>query len=189
MTDAEYRALLRQDPNAAHRALFDAYCGYVYAIVYRRLHAVAGARDIEECVSDVFADVFFGYHADSAHAGDLRGFIGAVAGRRAVDAYRRCARVQSRSIPMEALAEQASGENIPAQAEAAERSRILLECIEALGEPDASIVLQRYYYGIPAADIAAAWKLTPAAVRMRCSRAMKRLRSALADRGITGTEG
>ena len=175
--------------DAELRTLIEAYSSYVYTIVWSCLHGAGTREDADECVSDVFADVFFGYHAESAHAGDLRGFIGAVAGRRAVDAYRRCARVQSRSIPMEALAEQASGENIPAQAEAAERSRILLECIEALGEPDASIVLQRYYYGIPAADIAAAWKLTPAAVRMRCSRAMKRLRTALADRGITGTEG
>ena len=68
--------------------------------------------------------------------------------------------------------------------ERAEQSRILMECIQTLGEPDASILIQKYFYERNSAEIGRIVGLAPTAVRMRCSRAMKRLKTELTKRNI-----
>ena len=66
MTGADYCALFRRSEDLAYRALFDEYGDYVYTIVYNKLHRSGSREDIEECVSDVFAKVFFSYDTSSA---------------------------------------------------------------------------------------------------------------------------
>ena len=58
MTHDEFRRLLGRSREEAHKALFEAYCNYVYTIVFNRLRSCASREDIDECVCDVFADVF-----------------------------------------------------------------------------------------------------------------------------------
>ena len=84
MTVKDYSRLYHKSLDKSYDALFEEYCNYVYAIVYNRLRGIASREDIEECVSDVFADVFFGY---SAVKEDMRGYIGTVAKRRAINAF------------------------------------------------------------------------------------------------------
>ena len=57
----------------------------------------------------------------------------------------------------------------------------LLRAIESLGQPDASIILQKYYYDRSYNDIAWSLRMAPAAVRMRAGRALKRLKTLLGD--------
>ena len=70
MTGNEYCALHRQSADKAYNALFESYCDYVYAIVFNKLRSTASREDIEECVSDIFADIFFGYDLNSSYNGD-----------------------------------------------------------------------------------------------------------------------
>ena len=72
MTGKEYSRLYHKYRDKAYDALFEEYCNYVYAIVYNRLRGIASREDIEECVSDVFADVFFGYDTASSFSGDMK---------------------------------------------------------------------------------------------------------------------
>ena len=58
MTGTDYCKLHDRSPEEAYDALFNAYCDYVHAIIFNRLRSVASREDIEECVSDVFADIF-----------------------------------------------------------------------------------------------------------------------------------
>lgn len=183
MTDSELSALLRQSEQNGHAALFREYGGYVYAIVYGRLRGVGSREDAEECVSDVFAEVFRSYDSDSRHDGDLKGFIAAVAKRRAIDAYRRLSGKPEQTA-LDVIGDVASGEDVAETAEEAEQSRILLECIEALGEPDAAIIIQKFYYRRNSKEIAQALQMKPSAVRMRCSRALKALKKRLSEIGF-----
>ena len=87
MTHGEYRLMLKTEKKKAQRMIFDEYYNYVYAIVNIRLRN--GCReDVDECVSDVFSDVFSSYDPDMLITGDMKGFIGMIAERRATDYYR-----------------------------------------------------------------------------------------------------
>ncbi|MBQ3947049.1 MAG: sigma-70 family RNA polymerase sigma factor [Ruminococcus sp.] len=53
--------------------------------------------------------------------------------------------------------------------------------MKELGEPDSIIIIQKYYYERNAKEIGRLIGMNAAAVRMRCTRAIKKLRSLLSD--------
>ena len=177
MSDEELLALLYQSPEEGRAALFRAYHGLVYTIVHGRLRHVARREDEEECISDVFADLFL--TLDETPADDLRRLVCTVASRRAIDCWRTLSRSFGKTVPLEDVPETPSGEDPAASAEQSAVQQRLLDAIAALGEPDASIILWRYWYELNATEIAAALRMKPAAVRKRLSRALRTLRGAL----------
>ena len=58
MTESELRSAVNESRKEGFRILFQQYKGYVYAIVWNRICKVGSHEDAEECVSDVFTDVF-----------------------------------------------------------------------------------------------------------------------------------
>lgn len=187
MTGTEYRKLYKTSPDDAYNALFENYCDYVYAIVYNKLRSAASREDIEECVSDIFADVFFGYDKSSDNGGDLKGFIGTVAKRRAINAFHS---ITSRMSHISEGAEEemnliSSGTDIENDSDVTETREILLSKINELGEPDSTIILQKYYYDRSSREIAKLLSMKASAVRMRASRALDKLKTTLAAAGIT----
>ncbi|MBR5164721.1 MAG: sigma-70 family RNA polymerase sigma factor [Ruminococcus sp.] len=187
MTGNQYRALYSRSPDEAYAALFSEYCDYVYVIVFNRLRSCATREDAEECISDIFADIFLGCGAGGGLVGDMKGFVGTVAKRRAINAYHRLsARAARRSDGNdEQLAAMDSGTDIEAEHDSEEVRRIILDKIDELGEPDSTIILQKYYYDRSSKEIAELLSMKSSAVRMRAARALGRLRDLLADVGIT----
>ena len=185
MTHSEYRLLLKTDRTKAQRALFNEYLNYVYAIAYNRLHSCGSREDIGDCVLDVFMDVFSSYDEKSDLSGDIKGFIGTVAFRKAANYYRKLCR-NGVGVPLDEYAEAIpSDENIAVSTENSELRTILLDLIESLGKPDSTIILEKYFYGSSTLDIAKIVHLSPITVRVRSSRALKKLRKLLADKDIT----
>ena len=169
--------------DAELRALIEAYSSYVYTIVWSCLHGAGTREDADECVSDVFAEVWL--HRQSAPPDNLRAYIGAVARNQAVSRFRqRTAHGTPVSLDDEHTPEPHSGEDIAAGAEAAAIRQILLDCVASLGEPDARIVMQYYFYRRTAREIAGMLGMKPAAVRQRLHRAAKRLRVLLEEQQI-----
>ena len=74
-----------------------------------------------------------------------------------------------------------AGEDLRLTSEERLLQQQLLTELEALGEPDATILLQKYYYGRKMADIAKAVGLSTHAAQVRCGRALKRLQTKLKD--------
>lgn len=184
MTEDELRALIGRSRENGFRALFQQYQGYVYSIVWDRIRTVGTKEDAEECVSDVFASVFLQF--DSIGQGALQGFIGTLAKRTAIDLFRkRTAKKAAAALPEEEMAQLASEEDIAADCESAELSSALLDAVRSLGEPDATIIIQKFYYDRNTEEIAEAVNLKPTNVRVRLSRALKRLRTLLPDHGIS----
>ena len=72
MTDSRYRELLKKSPQTAHRAVFDEYYSYVYTIVFNKLRSIASLEDVDECISDVFSEIFLKYDEGSAYSGDIK---------------------------------------------------------------------------------------------------------------------
>lgn len=185
MTDSELRELMRVSAEKGRRALFDEYCAYVYAIAAMKLKNCASREDIEECVSDVFAEIYRACSGDNGYDGDLRGIIGVIARRTATDYFRRLSVRSRRSVPIDdTVGELRSSEDIAASAESAELSRILMSCVKSLGEPDTTIITQQYYYGRTVREIAAVLKMTDSAVQKRSVRARAKLRELLSERGV-----
>ncbi len=181
MTEQELRSLIQKSPAEGHRILFHQYHSYVYAVVWRILGDFASRQDAEEIVSDVFAEVFF--HLDSVYEGSLKGYIGTVARRSAIDAFRKLSRKNPDiSIEDDRLKELPAGTDIPQEYEQAEQAARLFQAVKSLGEPDSVILIQKYYYDRNASEIARTLHMNPVAVRMRISRALKRLRSLLDEK-------
>jgi RNA polymerase sigma-70 factor (ECF subfamily) len=55
----------------------------------------------------------------------------------------------------------------------------VFSAIEALGEPDSSIIFRKYYYGESSETIAKRLNMTESAVNTRTHRALKKLRELL----------
>ncbi|WP_318257116.1 sigma-70 family RNA polymerase sigma factor [Ruminococcus sp. XPD3002] len=168
------------------KAIFNDYCNYVYIIAATKLKSCGTAEDIEECVSDVFTEVFKKMNYLGDREGDLKGFIGVIAKRKAIDMYRKLSVKAYRTVSAEdeGIMEISSGENIIESAEMSERNSILLNKIKELGEPDTSIIIKQYYYNMTVAEIGKAISMTAAAVQKRSVRARQKLKNMLCEVGI-----
>ncbi|MBR0483981.1 MAG: sigma-70 family RNA polymerase sigma factor [Oscillospiraceae bacterium] len=178
MTEQELRMLLRHSPEKGQRKLFELYHRYVYTIVWQILGNIASREDTEEIVSDIFAEIFL--HLDSVYEGSLKGYISTISRRTAIDAFRKFSRQKPNfSIDDETFQEIPDNINITQSFEDSEQARALLEAVLQLGEPDSQILIQKYYYNRNSSEIAQTLHMNPVAVRMRSSRALKRLRKIL----------
>lgn len=176
MTDHELRALINKDLNAGAQALYQQYGRYVYAIIFRILRDCGTREDVEDCLSETFAEVV--WHREQISGASIKAYIGQAARNRALN-YARSLQKHS-AVPLDSVAELQTGE-LHEEVETMERNRILKEKILALGEPDSVILIQRYYFRRSIAEIAGMVGLTPNNTKVRCSRALKRLRKELAD--------
>lgn len=166
------------------RAVFRQYYRLVYTIVQGRLSAVAGHEDIEETVSDVFAEVFLKLDRDEPYEGERKSYIRMVAVRRSIDRFRQLAPRSGKSISLDEIGDMPDENTTAGDAERREMQHILMQCIEGLGEPDTTIILQRYYFGASSSQIAKGLGLTASAVRKRCTKALAKLKAELARFGI-----
>ena len=186
MKHSEYQQLLKTDKNKAQRAIFDEYLNYVYTIAFNRLRSCGSREDIDECVSDIFTDIFGSYENKSIENNDIKGFISTIALRKSAAYYHRlCKNKKSISLDDEYTETLPSNENISESAEKNETRRTLMKLIESLGEPDSTIIIQKYYYGRNSFEISGFVSLSPAMIRVRNSRALKKLRRLLAENDIS----
>ena len=183
MTDEKLRTLLKNNPDKAHRIIFDEYYNYVFTIIFNRLRSSASMEDIDECVSDAFSDIFMKYDPNSSYSGDIKGFIAAVARRRSIDKFRRlnAGHADTVSLDGDEMIQISSSERVDEEAEKAETAHAVLDAVKSLGEPDSTIIMEKYYYGKSSSEIADSVEMKADAVRQRLSRAIKKLRSLLAD--------
>ncbi len=186
MTDNEIFKLLKDTPDQGRRALFDEYCNYVYAIAAGKIRSCGTREDIEECVSDIFADVYRLIDAGKV-TGSLKGVIVTVAKRRAIDSFRRLSGQSGRSVSIddEDFVEPQSSERIDADAEKRDRDRVIMKKIGELGEPDSTIIIQQFFYNRTAKEIAKTVSLTAGNVQKRSSRAREKLKALLLEVGIS----
>lgn len=189
MTHKKFQNNNQTSTQQAHRELFESYCNYVYTIVFNRLRSCASREDIEECVCDVFVDFYIYYDSTRDATGDISGFIGTIARRKSAEIYKRnAARLRDNptiSIDEDDSRQLVSDQNIENESEKKEQRRIILDKIADLGEPDSTILIQKYYYGRTAKEIADMVSLTPENVRVRSRRAVKKLRVSLENADIT----
>ncbi len=182
MTGSEYAELMESSPEKAHRAVFDEYCNYVYAIVFNKLRTSASREDIEECVSDIFAEVYNGYDENRSGAGEMKGYIGLIAGRRATDMYRRLNVHRKHFFLSDDSDEEfVSDDDIEENTDKKHLREEMLRRIKELGEPDSTIIIMKFYYNRNSVEIGKYLSMTAISVRKRCQRAIKKLRGSISN--------
>lgn len=181
MTDVKWLELLEKSPKKAHTMLIEEYGGYVYAVVIDKLRSLCSSEEIEDCVSDVFVELFTNIHNFDSSKGSLKGYISVISKRAAINAYRKLSYRQH--ITMSADDEETE---IPVSADNPEEDvqkklfrQRLWEIVEGLGEPDSSIIVYQYFYDFKVSDIAEKLRMTAAAVQKRSLRARQKIKKIL----------
>ena len=78
-----------------------------------------------------------------------------------------------------------AADDVQKRTENNEIRRILLELIDGLGEPDATIIIQKYFYNRNSREISQIVPLVPVSIRIRSIKALRKLKKMFNDRNIT----
>src|SRR5471030_1774605 len=89
ISDIELLKLLHNEPEVGLKTMMDSYMALIYTIVSNKLYGMYSKEDIEECVSDVFFEVFNHKSRIDVQKGSIKAFLAIIAKRKAVDIYRK----------------------------------------------------------------------------------------------------
>ncbi|HKC29677.1 MAG TPA: sigma-70 family RNA polymerase sigma factor [Jatrophihabitans sp.] len=160
------------------RALYDEHAGALLTYVQRLMH---GDRQLaEDVVQETLLRAW--QHAGQLPAEARRPWLFTTARHLIIDAYRaRNARPAETSADVLGLA--VDDEALDSALDAV----LLIDALHALSAEHRSVLFDCYYRGNTAAQIAAARGLPPGTVRSRIHYALRALRLALEERGVSGT--
>jgi RNA polymerase sigma-70 factor (ECF subfamily) len=155
--------------------IMSVYMNFVYTIVNEKLSSFS-RQDKEECVSDIFYEVYKSRNSIDLEKGSLKAYIAVLSKRKAIDAFRRlCKNSNAVSFEdIELISTYANDNTVDF-----ETREVLLNEIKLLGEPDSQIIISKYYFGHSAKTISKALGLKTNTVNKRASRALIKLKEAL----------
>jgi len=182
MEEKSLYELLRSDPNTGMRELMKQYTGLVCAVIRARFNGFRYiSTDIEDCAADTFSNFWLGFSNYDPEKASIRAYLAAIARNNAADYLKRNRLLQMQDeTPWDE--ENDLILNLPDNSEdetaEAETRRDVIAAIKALGDPDSSILLWKYFLGRKSVEIAEKLGMTPANVDNRASRAVKKLKEA-----------
>ena len=170
------KQLKQHDPDALSE-LMQQYTAYVGTIVRNILGKVLTESDVEEVTADVFVIVW--NHSKEIQQGKLRPYLATVA--------RNCAKNRLRgyqeTVGLEQVESICCCEAIEQEIDQKILAEMLQDVLDALAPKDREILVRHYYYYEGVKQIAEDLGMKESAVKMRMSRARKRLQQELIDRG------
>lgn len=175
MEEKKLLELLQKRPNEGIETVMGRYMGLCCTIVGSRLSGFP-QEDIEECVSDVFLEIYRQRERIDPEKGGFRAFLAIVANRKAIDRYH--AAIKKGTLPLE-------GE--PQEREKGlsfEEREALLQAIRTLGDPDEKILIWKFYFGYPTKEIARILELKENTVDQKVRRGLEKLRKTLEGGGF-----
>ena len=179
MEDTKLLRLLHKDPNAGMEQLMNQYTGLIYAVVKSKLadsHYVSS--DIEDCVADVFSKFYIDMADYDPAISSIKSYLCVIARNHAINIAKKRSLMESVSLDDEAsLFQVADDVIIDSELAEDELRREVIQAVEDLGEPDASILFRKFYLGQSSKEIAKAVGLTVSNVDTRTHRALARLRT------------
>ncbi len=181
MNEEKIVDMLEKNPKKAHSLLIETYGRYVYAVVADKLRDLCSNEDIEDCVSDVFVELFTEIHGYDSRKGTLKAYISVIAKRIAINTYNSTAYRMNNTISTdsdEGVILKTTENPCDDLDKKAFRQR-LWEIVDSLGEPDSRIIVWQYFYGLKLSDIAEKMVMSVGAVQKRSVRARKRIRQIL----------
>ena len=180
MQDDELINILKTDPNVGMELLLGQYAGLIYSVVK---HKLAGQTfcdaDIEHCVADTFSEFYCDLDKFQTATGSIRSWLCVIARHNAYDRLRRYKKeFGTLSLDAEEITEpQDDTFSVEEALITKEFRKELLQEIKALGEPDSTILLRKYYLSESSKEVAKRLNLTVSSVDTRTHRAIQKLRN------------
>lgn len=159
----------------ALRELYERYGRMIYAVAYGLLR---DGQLAEECVQDVFVELWRHAERYDPRRGRLAGWLCAIARNRAIDLARARSR---RVLPPEALANDEAEPDTASLVARAERAARVVEALAALPAAQLEVVQLLYFEGLSQSEVAARLGLPLGTVKSRLRLALERLRPLAVD--------
>ena len=164
---------LKENPEQGIRDLMDRHGGLVYYIV-RGILSGFPEDDIEECVSDVFFYIYQNRSRLKFEKQGIKAYLAVTARHIAIDKMRRYRRIPEpvadlvfESVKADCFAEEKALANV-------ERDE-LIRWFRDLGEPDATILIAKYFVGMTCGEIGDITGMRANTVAQRAGRAVRQL--------------
>lgn len=181
-SDAEILAGLRAgDPDAA-RDLYARYGAAIYAFAYRRTQDAELSREI---VQDVMTNAWRHARRFDDSRGALRSWIFEIARNATADAGRR---IMSRPRLVEAERIDDGAADVADEIDAFLRSSLVRSALDRLPAEHREVVELVYFGQLKVADAAAKLGVPEGTVKSRCFYALKHLRAAFDEMGVTSSD-
>ena len=179
ISDMELLELLFSKPEVGLKIMMDSYMGLIYTIIFNKLSCMYSKEDIEECVSDVFFEVFHYRSRIDLQKGSIKAFLAVVAKRKAIDMYRK--NKNQHHIPIEDVSESlyTMVDEVADSILLKESNSVLIDAIKSLGEPDSEIIIRKYYLRQSSKDISKNIGLKVNTIDKKVSRCMEKLKKVL----------
>jgi RNA polymerase sigma-70 factor (ECF subfamily) len=179
ISDNELLNILHTKPEMGLKIMMDNYMALAYTIIFNKLSGIYSREDIEECVSDVFFEIF--HHRDriNLEKGSVKALLAVVAKRKAIDMYRKNKNnnyVHIEDIPEDLYSSRNEVEDSFALKES---NSILINAIKSLGEPDGEIIIRKYYFHQSSKDISKELGIKVNTIDKKVSRCMGKLKKVL----------
>ena len=156
------------------------YSRLLWKIAGSVLSGPGSSEDTEECVADVFIQLWQRPEDFDPSRGSLKSYLSTVERNKAIDRFRRLSRHPALELNEEILGSDPDPSDLLALRE---RSEMLAAAVETLPLPDRDIVVRRYCYGQKPGEISKAMDLPVKTVYNTLQTAKARLRSVIAERG------
>jgi RNA polymerase sigma-70 factor (ECF subfamily) len=180
LQDDELIQKLLNGEQDAFSYMIDAYSKLLWVVVGGILNTVGTAQDIEECISDVYIQVWKNPNAFNQQKGSLKTFLAVIAKSKALDAYRRLSKTKIVELD-EAI--QSTDNDLLDYIVDKEMCHALYTAIESLTEPNKEIVMRRYILEERPASIAKSVSMPVKEVENRLYQSKLKLRKKLEGQG------
>lgn len=179
ISDIELLKLLHSRPEAGLKVMMDNYMALIYTIIYNKLSGIYSKEDIEECVSDVFFEVFHYKSRIDLQKGSIKAFLAIIAKRKAIDMYRK--NKNNNHVPIDDVSQDLYSivDDVADSILLKESNSELINAIKSLGEPDSEIIIRKYYFYQSSKDISKNLGLKVNTIDKKVSRCMQKLKKVL----------
>jgi RNA polymerase sigma-70 factor (ECF subfamily) len=180
MNDDKLVKLLKKNPSKGLSCAIDIYGALVKTIVTRIL-GYENQQDIEECVSDVFVELWKSINNFNKEKGIFKNYIISIARHISINTYNRKIKKNLATTLEEDLEF-----NIDLNDEVTKsiNKKIIKDTLNNLPQPDKDIFIRRYYLYESVKDIAFSLDINPKTVENKLYRGKEVLKQALINNGI-----
>lgn len=180
MNDDKLIKLLRKNPTKGLSCAIDIYGALVKTIVTRIL-GYENQQDIEECVSDVFVELWKSINNFNKEKGVLKNYIISIARYISINTYNRKIK-KDFSTSLEDDIE--FHIDLNDEVTKSINKKIIKDTLNDLPQPDKDIFIRRYYLYESVKDIAFSLNINPKMVENKLYRGKEALKQALINNGI-----
>ena len=165
--------------------IMQAYNKLLWVIAGGVLKDVGTPEDIEECISDVYINLWKKPGAYDARKGTLKTFLAVMAKKKALDKYRQLTKIKIIELD-EAVT--SSDDDLLELIVKKELYNELYEAIQSLSEPNKEIVIRRYFFDEKPSGIAGKTDIPLKEVENRLYQSKLKLRKLLGNKEVFGDE-